>query len=88
MMDLGVGFKSAALVEAGMVRSDEIRVRAYHLWVAKGRPSDSVLADWLEAERSVFQREGAVGLVEAAVMLEVPAPKPKKAPARGRKKAT
>lgn len=87
MMILGAEFKSAALLEVGMVRIEEIRVRAYHLWVAKGRPSDSALADWLEAERSVFQREGAVGLVEAAVMLEVPAPKPQKAPARSRKKA-
>ena len=76
-----------ALMEAGMVSIEEIRVRAYHLWEAKGRPPGSALADWLEAERSVFQREGAVGLVEAAVMLEVAAPAPKKAPTRSRKKA-
>lgn len=39
----------------GRVRRAEIMHRAHSIWVSKGRPADSQLADWLEAEAEVLQ---------------------------------
>ena len=36
-------------------RRAEVLHRAYSIWESKGRPADSQLADWLEAEDEVRQ---------------------------------
>ena len=41
-------------VEARILRA-EIMHRAHSIWVSKGRPVDSQLADWLEAEIEVLR---------------------------------
>ncbi len=38
-------------------REDEIRRRAYELYVQNGFSGDSELEDWLEAERDVVQEK-------------------------------
>jgi len=49
-----------------MVHIEEIRVRAYYLWLDRGCPKGSQLADWLEAEQSLFAPEAVVAVVELA----------------------
>jgi hypothetical protein len=64
-----------------MVHIEEIRVRAYYLWLGEGQPEGSELADWLVAEQTAFATEAVTAVVE----LDEPAPaepKPKRKAAK------
>jgi len=43
------------------MQRDQIEARAYEKWVQKGRPPDTQLYDWLEAEAELRRAEGAMG---------------------------
>lgn len=47
-----------SLYAAGDV--ERINERAYYVWEKKGRPQDSAVQDWVEAEREL-REEGLIG---------------------------
>jgi hypothetical protein len=57
-----------------MVHIEEIRVRAYYLWLDRGQRKGTELADWLEAEQSLFLPEAVTAIVELS---DEPAAEPK-----------
>src|SRR5262249_25674729 len=69
---------------------DDIRLRAYALWEARGRPSDSGGDDWREAERQLREELDAAASPlspvesQAADAVESGAVRNTRAPARGR----
>jgi hypothetical protein len=58
----------ATMTRAGMTTSigyspkdlEKIRARAYHIWESKGRPANSDMAHWFEAEKAL-RKEKAIG---------------------------
>jgi hypothetical protein len=62
-----------------MATIEEIRVSAYYIWEAKGRPSGSCLQDWLEAEQLAGM---AVSTLEAVMEAVAMAPRGKPAAAK------
>jgi hypothetical protein len=48
-------------------KEHEIRIRAYSIWEHQGRPQDTALANWLQAEAEVGAELDAVAEATAAV---------------------
>jgi hypothetical protein len=65
---------------------DAIRERAYHLWVADGRPEGNADNYWLTAQREILAQAAAVA-VDSAVVAAKPEKKAKVARPRKSKRA-
>ena len=45
--------KKKATPMRSKVNLELVRKRAYHIWEAKGRPNDSAVQDWAQAEQEL-----------------------------------
>jgi hypothetical protein len=67
---------------------EAIRERAYHLWVADGRPDGNADAYWLSAQHEVLATSLGSSVTQAAESgVTEPAKKPKARSAKGKRRA-